>query len=140
MGESLGPVLPPETGGGGGGSGTVTSVSIVSTNGFAGTVATATTTPAITLETTVGTSGSPVVLAGNGTSVVTALAAYFPTLNQNTTGTAANLSGTPALPNGTTATTQASSDTTTKLATDAFVQNAIAANGPMNFYKSVTFI
>lgn len=47
------------------GSGTVTSVSIVSANGFAGTVATATTTPAITLSTTI---NAP-VLAGNGTSI-----------------------------------------------------------------------
>jgi len=46
---------------------------------------------------------------------------FIPTLNQNTTGTAANLSGTPALPNGTTATTQTTGDATTKLATDAFV-------------------
>ena len=38
------------------------------------------------------------------------------------TGTASNVSGTPALPNGTTATTQAKSDDTTKLATTAFVQ------------------
>jgi streptogramin lyase len=36
-------------------------------------------------------------------------------------GTAANLSGTPALPNGTTATTQTVGDNTTKIATDAFV-------------------
>jgi len=35
--------------------------------------------------------------------------------------TAANLSGTPALPNGTTATTQTLADNTTKIATDAFV-------------------
>lgn len=49
----------------GGGSGTVTSVSVVSANGFAGTVATATTTPAITLTTTI---NSP-VLAGNGTAI-----------------------------------------------------------------------
>jgi hypothetical protein len=49
------------------------------------------------------------------------------TLNQNTTGTAANLSGTPALPNGTTATTQTGGDNTAKLATDAFV---IANTGP----------
>lgn len=48
-------------------------------------------------------------------------AANVSTLNQNTTGTAANLSGTPALPNGTTATTQATGDNTTQLATDAFV-------------------
>lgn len=47
-----------------GGSGTVTSVSVVSANGFAGTVATATTTPAITLSTTI--TG---VLKGNGTTI-----------------------------------------------------------------------
>jgi hypothetical protein len=41
--------------------------------------------------------------------------------NANTTGTAANLSGTPALPNGTTATTQTTGDNTAKVATDAFV-------------------
>lgn len=35
---------------GGGGTGTVTSVSVVTANGFAGSVATATTTPAITLS------------------------------------------------------------------------------------------
>ena len=50
-----------------------------------------------------------------------AVAGDFPTLNQNTTGTAANLSGTPALPSGTTATTQSALDNTTKIATDAFV-------------------
>ncbi len=48
----------------GGGSGTVTSVSVVTANGFAGTVATATTTPAITLTTTV--TG---ILSGNGTAI-----------------------------------------------------------------------
>lgn len=47
-----------------GGAGTVTSVSVVSANGFAGTVATATTTPAITLSTTV--TG---ILSGNGTAI-----------------------------------------------------------------------
>lgn len=47
-----------------GGSGTVTSVSVVSANGFAGTVATATTTPAITLSTTI--TG---ILSGNGTAI-----------------------------------------------------------------------
>lgn len=47
-----------------GGSGTVTSVSVVSANGFAGTVATATTTPAITLTTTI--TG---ILSGNGTAI-----------------------------------------------------------------------
>ena len=48
----------------GGGTGTVTSVSVVSANGFAGTVATATTTPAITLTTNV--TG---ILKGNGTAM-----------------------------------------------------------------------
>ncbi len=51
-----------------GGSGTVTSVSVVTANGFAGTVATATTTPAITISTTI---NSP-VLAGNGTALIAA--------------------------------------------------------------------
>jgi hypothetical protein len=46
------------------GTGTVTSVSVVSANGFAGTVATATTTPAITLTTTI--TG---LLKGNGTAI-----------------------------------------------------------------------
>lgn len=46
------------------GSGTVTSVSVVTANGFAGSVATATTTPAITLSTTV--TG---LLKGNGTAI-----------------------------------------------------------------------
>lgn len=46
--------------------------------------------------------------------------------NQNTTGTAANLSGTPALPNGVTATTQSTSDGSQKLATDAYVQAVVA--------------
>lgn len=46
------------------GSGSVTSVSVVSANGFAGTVATATTTPAITLTTTI--TG---LLKGNGTAI-----------------------------------------------------------------------
>ena len=48
--------------------GTVTSVSVVSANGFAGTVATATTTPAITLTTSV--TG---VLKGNGTAISAAV-------------------------------------------------------------------
>jgi hypothetical protein len=53
----------------GGGSGTVTSASVVSANGFAGTVATATTTPAITLSTSI--TG---VIKGNGTAISAATA------------------------------------------------------------------
>jgi hypothetical protein len=56
-------------GAGGGGTGTVTSVSVVSANGFAGSVATATTTPAITLSTTV--TG---MIKGNGTAFSAATA------------------------------------------------------------------
>lgn len=52
-----------------GGAGTVTSVSVVSANGFAGVVANATTTPAITLTTTV-----IGVLKGNGTAISAAVA------------------------------------------------------------------
>ena len=66
--------------------------------------------------------GTGNILTTNGSA---ANLTSFPTLNQNTTGTASNLSGTPALPNGTTATTQATGDNTTKIATDAFVIDAI---------------
>jgi hypothetical protein len=55
--------------GAGAGDGTVTSVSVVSANGLAGTVATATSTPAITLSTTV--TG---LLKGNGTAISAASA------------------------------------------------------------------
>tara|TARA_R110002126_G_scaffold10949_3_gene50152 strand:- start:3847 stop:6774 length:2928 start_codon:yes stop_codon:yes gene_type:complete len=51
------------------GTGTVTSASVVSANGFAGTVATATSTPAITLSTSI--TG---VLKGNGTAISAAVA------------------------------------------------------------------
>ncbi len=54
---------------GGGGSGTVTTVSVVSANGFAGTVANATTTPAITLTTSI--TG---IVKGNGTALSAASA------------------------------------------------------------------
>lgn len=74
-------------------------------------------------------SGAPAVSAANMTS--------FPTFNQSTTGTAANLSGTPALPNGTTGTTQTAGDSTTKLATDAFVQSILGTAN--TFTQTQTF-
>lgn len=102
----------------GGGSGTVTSASVVSANGFAGTVATASTTPAITLSTSItgmlkgngtaisaGTSGTDYSAGTSGLAtgilksttttgaLTTAIGADFPTLNQNTSGTAANVTG-----------------------------------------------
>jgi len=70
--------------------GTVTSVSVVSANGFAGTVATATTTPAITIETTV--TG---ILNGNGTSVTAAVAGTdYVIPSGSITGTASNITAT----------------------------------------------
>ncbi len=98
--------------------GTVTSASVVTANGLAGTVSNATTTPAITLSTTVtgivkgngttlsaatpGTDYAPgtaanitgIVKSTTGTgALTTAVAADFPILNQNTTGTASNITG-----------------------------------------------
>jgi hypothetical protein len=69
-------------------SGSVTSISVNSSNGFAGT-SSGGATPALTLSTTV--TG---ILYGNGTSMSAATAGDFPTLNQNTTGTAANVTAT----------------------------------------------
>jgi hypothetical protein len=61
----------------------------------------------------------------------TLLSGDIPANAANTSGTAGGLSGTPALPSGTTATTQTSSDTSTDVATDAFVHNAITAALPV---------
>jgi hypothetical protein len=63
-------------------------------------------------------------------SLPTLLSGDIPNNAANTSGTAGNLSGTPTLPNGTAATTQAPGDNTTKLATDAFVL-ANAITNPM---------
>ena len=78
-----------------GGSGTVTDVSIVSANGLAGTVATSTSTPAITLSTTV--TG---LVKGNGTALSAATAGtdYVEpggALGTPSSGTATNLTGLP---------------------------------------------
>lgn len=64
-------------------------------------------------------------------------AADVPTLNQNTTGTAANLSGTPALPSGTTATTQSQGDASTKLATTAYVDTGLGTKAASNAATTV---
>jgi hypothetical protein len=114
------------------GSGSVTSVSVVSSNGFAGTVATATSTPAITLTTTV--TG---LLKGNGTSI-SAASAGTDYLAPNGDGSALTgitvsqvsgaaplasptLTGTPLAPTATAGTN------TTQIATTAFVNTAISA-------------
>lgn len=92
------------------GSGSVSSVSVVTANGFAGTVATPTTTPAITVETTVtgllqgnGTSVSAATTTGSGSVVLaTSPTITTPTLSSPTlttpnigaaTGTSLQLSG-----------------------------------------------
>jgi hypothetical protein len=77
------------------GSGTVTSASVVSANGFAGTVATSTTTPAITLTTSI--TG---VLKGNGTALSAATAgtdyiAPSGALGTPSSGTLTNTTGLP---------------------------------------------
>lgn len=88
------------------GSGTVTDVSVVSANGFAGTVATSTTTPAITLSTTVnapalagnGTAISAATTTGSGSTVVlaTSPALVTPDLGTPTTLVGTNITGTAA--------------------------------------------
>jgi hypothetical protein len=77
------------------GSGTVTSVSVVSANGFAGTVATATSTPAITVSTSI--TG---VLKGDGTAISAATAgtdyvAPSGALGTPSSGTLTNATGLP---------------------------------------------
>ena len=63
--------------------GTVTTVSVASANGFAGTVANATTTPAITISTSI--TG---LLSGNGTAISAATAGYGDTTNPYASKTA----------------------------------------------------
>ena len=87
----------------GGGSGTVTTVSVVTANGFAGTVANATTTPAITLTTSVtgilqgnGTAISAATTTGSGSVVLaTSPTLVTPLLGTPTSGTLTNCTGLP---------------------------------------------
>jgi hypothetical protein len=108
------------SGGTGGGGGTVTSVSVATANGFAGTVANATTTPAITITTSI---NSP-VLAGNGTAISAATVTG--------TGSTVVLSVSPALTGTPTAPTAAAGTNTTQLATTAFVTTAVLNGAPSN--------
>lgn len=86
---------------GGGGSGTVTSVSVTSANGFAGSVATATTTPAITISTSV--TG---LLKGNGTAISAAVV-DTDYLDPSSSLAAANITGTLPINHGGTGQTTA---------------------------------
>jgi hypothetical protein len=143
--------------------GTVTSASVVTANGLAGIVSNATTTPAITLSTTVtgivkgnsttlsaATSGTDYApgTAANATGIVksttgtgaltTAVAADFPILNQNTTGTASNITGIlnaashPALTGDVTNT----AGTVATTIANGVVSNAKLATMPANTFKA----
>src|SRR5208283_915490 len=70
---------------------------------------------------TVGSTGSDIPQLSGGVL----LASEIPNNVANTSGTAANLSGTPTLPSGTAATTQSAGDNSTKLATTAYVRSEI---------------
>lgn len=98
------------------GSGTVTAVSVVSTNGFAGS-SSGGSTPALTLSTTI---NSP-ILAGNGTAISAA--------TTTGTGSTAVLSSGPTLTNPIVG-TQAVSDNSTLAASTAYVQSALAQLNP----------
>jgi len=77
----------------GSGSGTVNSVSVVTANGFAGTVATPTVTPAITLTTSI--TG---VLKGNGTAISAATSGTdYVVPSGSITGTSGGLTGSPSI-------------------------------------------
>jgi len=107
-----------------GNTGALTSVSVVSANGLAGT-SSGGATPALTLSTTVsgvlkgngtaisaatsgtdysagtGALGTGIIKSTTGTGALTiAVAGDFPTLNQNTTGTSSNITGVVAIANG----------------------------------------
>ena len=102
------------------GTGSVTSVSVTSANGFAGTVATATTTPAITISTSI--TG---VLKGNGTAISAATAGtdYSAGTSANTSGLVYSTTTTGAL------TTATGAQVSTALGTTAISGNAANVTG-----------
>ncbi len=121
--------------------GTVTSVSVVSTNGFAGTVATATSTPAITIQTTI--TG---ILQGNGTAISAAsttgsgnvVLSASPTLTGTLTAAAASFSSAVNMNSNqinNLATPTASTDAATKAYVDAAI-NGLTWKGPVQSYAA----
>ena len=112
--------------------GTVTSVGLTMPGViFNSTVPGSPVTGSGTLAPTLATQTANTVLAGPATGSAATptfralVSADIPNNAASTTGTAANLSGTPALPNGTTATTQTAGDNSTKLATTTYVATAV---------------
>lgn len=137
--------------GSGGGGGTVTSVSVTTANGISGTVATATTTPAISLAlgaitptsvNGVSISGSSTpTLAVTGTSTISGsnTGDQTITLTSDVTGTgtgsfATTIKSSVALAGNPTTTTQTPADNSTKIATTAYVDNAVLGQ---NFKEAV---
>jgi hypothetical protein len=134
-----------------GGTGTVTSVSVTTTNGVSGTVANATTTPAIslTLGAITPTSINSVVLSGSSTPtlVVTGTASISGVntgdqtivLTGDVTGSgtgsfATTIKSSVSLAGSPTTTTQAPADNSTKIATTSYVDNAVLGQ---NFKEAV---
>lgn len=112
--------------------GTVTSVGKTAANGFDLTITNPTTTPNITVSTTFTGIGY-----SNGTGFAAAVAANFPVLNQNTTGTAANITGVAAFANGGTGqTTQAAA--LTALAGTQTANYILASNGTTTALQAMT--
>jgi hypothetical protein len=144
--------IPGGGGGGGGGSGTVTSVAVsggttglttsggpITTSGtitIAGTLAIASggtgqTTQQAALNALAGATTAAQFLRGNGTNVLMSAiqAADVPTLNQNTTGTAANVTGTVAVANGGTGATNADNARTNLTAQKTITSGTAAPSG-----------
>lgn len=103
--------------------GTASAVAVGGITGLGTAVATA-------LAVNIGTAGAFVVLNGAGGTpsslVGTNITGTATGLTVGNATLAANLSGTPGLPNGTTATTQSQADNSTKLATTAYVDTGLA--------------
>jgi hypothetical protein len=76
-----------------------------------------------------GTNTVAAMVVGTGASIATSGSG---TIAATTATTAGNLTGTPALPNGTTATTQTQADASTKLATTAYVDTGLGGKAATN--------
>jgi len=118
----------------GGGSGTVTSVSVATANGFAGSVATETTTPAITVRTTI--TG---ILQGNGTAVSAATTTGSGSVVLATSPILVTPAlGTPTALIGTNITGTASALTAGSVTTNANLTGAVTSSGNATVLGSFT--